>query len=108
MVISGAGTLGLGMITYARMKNPAKLIVLDMQDNRLEKAKEFGADIVMNPSKENVVERVKEMTDGYGCDIYIEATDILRAYSRDSTWCASSEDSWSLAYLPRKRVSTGL
>lgn len=74
VVISGAGTLGLGMITYARMKNPAKLIVLDMQDNRLEKAKAFGADIVMNPSKENVVERVKEMTDGYGCDIYIEAT----------------------------------
>ena len=74
VVISGAGTLGLGMITYARMKNPAKLIVLDMQDNRLEKAKVFGADIVMNPSKENVVERVKEMTDGYGCDIYIEAT----------------------------------
>ena len=30
VVISGAGTLGLGMITYARMKNPKKLIVLDM------------------------------------------------------------------------------
>lgn len=74
VVISGAGTLGLGMITYARMQNPAKLIVLDLADNRLEKAKEFGADIVMNPAKENVVERVCEMTDGYGCDIYIEAT----------------------------------
>ena len=49
VVISGAGTLGLGMITYARMKNPEKLIVLDMLDERLEKAKEFGADLVMNP-----------------------------------------------------------
>ena len=39
VVISGAGTLGLGMVTYARMKNPAKLIVLDMMDSRLEKAK---------------------------------------------------------------------
>lgn len=74
VVISGAGTLGLGMVTYARMKNPAKLIVLDMQDNRLQKAADFGADIVMNPSKEDVVERVKSLTDGYGCDIYIEAT----------------------------------
>ena len=45
VVISGAGTLGLGMITYARMKNPRLLIVLDMQKNRLEKAKEFGADL---------------------------------------------------------------
>ena len=43
VVIAGAGTLGLGMITYARMKNPALLIVLDMVDNRLKKAKEFGA-----------------------------------------------------------------
>jgi len=74
LVISGAGTLGLGMITYARMKNPAKLIVLDMIDSRLEKAKEFGADIVMNPGKEDVVARVNELTDGYGCDVYIEAT----------------------------------
>lgn len=74
VVISGAGTLGLGMVTYARMKNPAKLIVLDMVDNRLEKAKEFGADIVMNPGKEDVVQRILDMTDGYGCDIYIEAT----------------------------------
>ena len=49
VVISGAGTLGLGMITYARMRNPALLIALDLADNRLEKAKEFGADLVMNP-----------------------------------------------------------
>jgi L-iditol 2-dehydrogenase len=73
-VISGAGTLGLGMITYVRLKNPAKLIVLDMMDNRLEKAKEFGADIVWNPGKIDVVEEIMKLTDGYGCDIYIEAT----------------------------------
>jgi len=74
VVISGAGTLGLGMITYARQMNPAKLIVLDMKDDRLEKAKEFGADIVMNPGKEDVVKKIQDLTDGYGCDIYIEAT----------------------------------
>lgn len=74
VVISGAGTLGLGMVTYARMKNPARLIVLDMVEQRLEKAKEFGADLVMNPGKEKVVDKVLELTDGYGCDIYIEAT----------------------------------
>lgn len=74
VVISGAGTLGLGMITYARMKNPLKLVVLDMADNRLEKAKQFGADIVINPGKQDVVKEIMAMTDGYGCDIYIEAT----------------------------------
>lgn len=74
VVLSGAGTLGLGMTTYARMRNPKKLIVLDMIDERLEKAKAFGADIVWNPSKVNVVEEIMKLTDGYGCDIYIEAT----------------------------------
>lgn len=74
VVISGAGTLGLGMITYARMKNPARLISLDMADNRLEKAKEFGAELTLNPGKEDVVQKVLDLTDGYGCDIYIEAT----------------------------------
>jgi L-iditol 2-dehydrogenase len=74
VVISGAGTLGLGMITYARMKNPKLLIALDMQDNRLEKAKEFGADLVFNPGKCNVVDEIMALTENYGCDIYIEAT----------------------------------
>ena len=74
VVLSGAGTLGLGMVTYARMRNPKQLIVLDMIDSRLAKAKEFGADIVWNPSRTDVVREILEMTDGYGCDTYIEAT----------------------------------
>ena len=73
-VIAGAGPLGLGMTTYARMKNPAALIVIDLHDSRLEKAKEFGADYAWNPEKVNVVDEVMKLTDGYGCDIYIEAT----------------------------------
>src|SRR5690606_8762847 len=58
----------------AKMRHPKKLIVLDLKDERLEKAKEFGADIVWNPSKVNVVEEIMKLTDGYGCDVYIEAT----------------------------------
>lgn len=74
VVLSGSGTLGLGMVTYAKLRHPKKLIVLDMLDNRLEKALEFGADLVWNPSKTDVVNKIMALTDGYGCDIYIEAT----------------------------------
>lgn len=74
VVLSGAGTLGLGMVTYAALRNPKELIVLDMIDERLEKAKEFGATKVWNPGKMDVVAAIMELTDGYGCDIYIEAT----------------------------------
>jgi 2-desacetyl-2-hydroxyethyl bacteriochlorophyllide A dehydrogenase len=74
VVLAGAGTLGLGMVGCARLRNPKKLVVLDTRSERLEIAKKFGADIVMNPLEEDVVKKVKEMTGGYGCDIYIEAT----------------------------------
>lgn len=74
VVLSGAGILGLGMVGALAKMTKGTLIVLDMKDDRLELAKKFGADIVMNPSKENVVSKIKEMTDGYGCDVYIEAT----------------------------------
>jgi threonine dehydrogenase-like Zn-dependent dehydrogenase len=74
VVLSGAGTLGLGMVGAAKLKNPKCLVVLDMKDDRLALAKKFGADIVLNPSKDNVLERVMALTDGYGCDVYIEAT----------------------------------
>jgi threonine dehydrogenase-like Zn-dependent dehydrogenase len=49
-------------------------VVLDTKPERLELAKKFGADLVMNPLKEDVVKIVKGMTGGYGCDVYIEAT----------------------------------
>ena len=74
VVLAGAGTLGLGMVTYARTRNPKLLIVLDLIDSRLAKAKEFGADIVWNPNKMDVVKAIMEITGGYGCDTYIEAT----------------------------------
>jgi L-iditol 2-dehydrogenase len=74
VVISGAGTLGLGMVTYAALKNAKELISLDMDDSRLAKAKEFGATNTFNPGKVDAVKKIMELTDGYGCDIYIEAT----------------------------------
>lgn len=74
VVLAGAGTLGLGMVGAIKKRNPKALIVLDMVDARLEKAKEFGADYVLNPSKTDVISQIKEMTEGYGCDVYIEAT----------------------------------
>ncbi|MCL2472389.1 MAG: zinc-binding dehydrogenase, partial [Treponema sp.] len=74
VVISGCGPLGLGMVTAARQKKPAKLIALDMFDRRLDHALLFGADITINPSKQDAVKEIYGLTEGYGCDVYIEAT----------------------------------
>lgn len=57
-----------------KTENAEKLVVIDAIDERLELAKKFGADVVINPLKEDAIKLVKEMTEGYGCDVYIEAT----------------------------------
>lgn len=74
VVVAGAGTLGLGMVGVARLTGPSVLISVDPRDYRLEAARKLGADMTMNPEKEDVVARVRELTGGYGCDVYINAT----------------------------------
>ncbi len=74
VVIAGAGPLGLGMVAAARARGPKLLISVDLSDERLETAQLCGADLGLNPGKVDVVDEVRKLTDGYGCDVYIEAT----------------------------------
>ncbi len=74
VVVAGAGTLGLGIVGAVRRKNPALLIVLDVRDSRLEHARRLGADLVINTKTADAVAEVKRRTEGYGCDVFIEAT----------------------------------
>ncbi|CAH1649953.1 alcohol dehydrogenase catalytic domain-containing protein [Chelatococcus asaccharovorans] len=74
LVIAGAGPIGLMMVQVARLKTPKKLVVIDMVPERLELARRFGADVVINPREEDAWPIVSALTEGYGCDAYIEAT----------------------------------
>jgi len=74
VVLAGAGTLGLGMVGAIKQRNPKLLIVLELRESRMQKALEFGADLAMNPTEEDVIKKIKDLTGGYGCDIYIDAT----------------------------------
>jgi len=47
---------------------------MDLSDDCLEVAKRCGADIGINPKKEDAVRKVRDLTDEYGCDVFIEAT----------------------------------
>jgi threonine dehydrogenase-like Zn-dependent dehydrogenase len=74
VVIAGAGPIGLGAIAGTRQKNPKLVIALDLSDDKLALATKAGADLVINITKEDAVAKVKELTGGYGADVYIEAT----------------------------------
>jgi threonine dehydrogenase-like Zn-dependent dehydrogenase len=73
-VIAGAGTLGLGMVAAARLRNPGCLIVMDRFDHRLKVASDLGADLCINVDREDADQVVARETEGEGCDVFIEAT----------------------------------
>ena len=74
VVIAGMGPIGLGMLSVARLKGPSLLIALDLKSHRLELARQLGADLAIDVSQGNAIQRVLDLTEGYGCDVYIEAT----------------------------------
>ena len=74
VVVAGLGAIGLSMVNMAKLRLPAKVIGLDVKDSRVAKGLEFGADVTMNPSKEDVTKRILALTEGRGCDVYIEAS----------------------------------
>jgi len=74
VVIAGLGPIGMGMVQIARLKSPGLLIALDMKPKRLALARTLGADLAIDVSKGNAIQQVLDLTGGYGCDVYIEAT----------------------------------
>jgi alcohol dehydrogenase len=73
VAIVGAGPIGLAAIMTAQLHTPGKIISIDLVDARLDKAREFGADVTINNSTEDAVARVMELTGGLGADVAIEA-----------------------------------
>jgi len=73
VAIFGAGPVGLCAVAVARLYGAAQIIAVDMEDYRLSMATRLGADKVINFTKENPVETIKKMTDGWGADLVIEA-----------------------------------
>lgn len=74
VVVAGCGPIGLGMIAAARQKNPGLLIASDLHPKRLDLAKACGADLILNPGEIDIIDEVRSLTDGYGCDVFLEAS----------------------------------
>ena len=73
VVVVGAGIIGQMVVQTVRRAGCGTLIVADLEDSRLAVASKHGADYAVNSGKEDLVARVKELTDGMGADIVIEA-----------------------------------
>jgi alcohol dehydrogenase len=76
VAIVGAGPVGLSAITGARLFSPGHIVAIDLADARLEAAKLFGADIVVNNAIQDPLEVIRSLTGGLGADVAIEAVGV--------------------------------
>lgn len=76
VAIVGAGPVGLAALLTAQFYSPASIIMIDLDDNRLQVAKSFGATDLINSADGKAAEKVMALTGGAGVDVAIEAVGI--------------------------------
>lgn len=73
IAIFGAGPVGLCAVASAKLFNPARLIVVDLEDNRLDMALKLGATHVINARNTKAAREIRGMTNGVGVQLSIDA-----------------------------------
>ena len=80
VAIVGAGPIGLATLLTAQFYAPAEIVMVDLDDNRLEVATRFGATKVVNSGKTNAADAIKAITQGRGVDAAIEAVGVPASF----------------------------
>jgi alcohol dehydrogenase len=80
VAVVGAGPVGLAAITGAKLFSPSHIVAIDLSDSRLEAAKQFGADVTINDSREDPLRAIKDLTGRLGADVSIEAVGVSEAF----------------------------
>ncbi len=80
VAVVGAGPIGLSAMMSARLYSPAHIVAIDKADNRLEAAKQFGADVTVNNDREDPGEVLASLTEGLGADVAIEAVGVPETF----------------------------
>lgn len=76
VAVVGAGPVGLSAISGSRLYSPSHVVAIDLASSRLEAAKQFGADVVVNNGQEDPLAVLKDLTGGLGADVAIEAVGV--------------------------------
>jgi len=76
VAIVGAGPIGLAALLTAQFYSPAAILMIDLDDNRLRVAEQFGATALINSSNGTAVDQVMGLTGGAGVDVAIEAVGV--------------------------------
>ena len=80
VAVIGCGGVGAAAIAGAKLAGATKIIAVDIDDRKLETAMELGATHRVNSKQDDAVEKIRELTDGFGADVVIDAV------GRPETW----------------------
>jgi alcohol dehydrogenase len=80
VAVVGAGPIGLSAIMGARLYSPSHIVAIDLAASRLDAAKQFGADVVVNSTNEDPMAVVADLTEGLGADVAIEAVGVPETF----------------------------
>ena len=80
VAIVGAGPIGLAALLTAQFYSPASIVMVDLDDNRLEVARSFGATHVVNSSDDKAAEKIMALSGGAGIDVVIEAVGVPASF----------------------------
>ena len=86
VLVFGCGMIGLGAVAAATEKG-ARVIAVDIADDKLEKARMLGASHIVNTSHQSIHEALEELTGGNGADVVIEAIGLAETFV-DAVECA--------------------
>ena len=76
VAVVGAGPIGLSAITGAHLLSPSLVVAIDLAATRLDAAKVFGADVIVNNGEQDPIAAVRDLTGGLGADVVIEAVGV--------------------------------
>jgi len=88
VVVIGGGPLGCMHADLAKIRGARKVIMVEIQEQRLELAKKFGADVIINGVGENVEKRVFDETEGAGASVIVVAAPSAQAQAQALTLAA--------------------
>ena len=80
IAIVGAGPIGIAALLTAQFYSPAEIVMIDIDDNRLNLAKTFGATHIINSSDGKAVEKIMKLTNNRGVDTAIEAVGAVATF----------------------------
>ena len=82
VAVIGCGGVGVASVVGARLAGASTIVAVDIDDTKLEWAKDFGATHTVNSRETDPVAAIQELTDGFGADVVIDAVGRPETYEQ--------------------------